>query len=491
MKQNSSSGEIVTASEKAHALRNAIPRDGLFKDKFWRIAPDPLPLPENLYEQILESGSRLHAFHKACNLLYRQSVEGKQPEWIHRYLDAGKSPSMIQLAREKSWKNDLPCVIRPDFLLTDGGLVLTELDSVPGGIGLTAWMQKAHASIADCRLPIADSGKEAVCDSMIESGMLQGFIAALSSALSTQHSALSHAAIVISEEAKDYRPEMEWLVEENAKCKKHHSRESGNPESKIQNSKLMVCPPQDLEYRSEGVFLHGERVDVIYRFFELFDLANISNIEKMISAAREGLVRVTPPFKPQLEEKLWLALFWFPQLAEFWRRELGDRYFHDLQKIIPFTWILDPAPLPPHAVIPRLDIHDWNQIVDFSQKQRDLILKISGFSERAWGSRGVFLGSDMPAEEWKSEVSRALAEFDTHPHILQRFAHTTLIEHSYYDFEQEKLVPLKGRLRLCPYYFVENDKAKLGGVLATLCPADKKFIHGMEDAIMTLAQPTM
>jgi hypothetical protein len=47
---------------------------------------------------------------------------------------------------------------------------------------------------------------------------------------------------------------------------------------------------------------------------------------------------------------------------------------------------------------------------------------------------------------------------------------------------------MPGRVRLCPYYFVtgENDaaRAQLGGVLATICPADKKIIHGMKDAIL-------
>ena len=45
-----------------------------------------------------------------------------------------------------------------------------------------------------------------------------------------------------------------------------------------------------------------------------------------------------------------------------------------------------------------------------------------------------------------------------------------------------------GRVRLCPYYFVlgegESAHTRLGGVLATICPADKKIIHGMKDAIL-------
>lgn len=49
-------------------------------------------------------------------------------------------------------------------------------------------------------------------------------------------------------------------------------------------------------------------------------------------------------------------------------------------------------------------------------------------------------------------------------------------------------MPMKGRVRLCPYYFVHGDgdgaRTQLGGVLATICPADKKIIHGMRDAIL-------
>jgi hypothetical protein len=46
---------------------------------------------------------------------------------------------------------------------------------------------------------------------------------------------------------------------------------------------------------------------------------------------------------------------------------------------------------------------------------------------------------------------------------------------------------MKGRARLCPYYFVAGEgdaaRAQLGGVLATICPPDKKIIHGMTEAV--------
>jgi hypothetical protein len=43
---------------------------------------------------------------------------------------------------------------------------------------------------------------------------------------------------------------------------------------------------------------------------------------------------------------------------------------------------------------------------------------------------------------------------------------------------------MKGRVRLCPYYFVEGNRVKVGGALATIAPADKKFLHGMSEAIL-------
>jgi hypothetical protein len=43
---------------------------------------------------------------------------------------------------------------------------------------------------------------------------------------------------------------------------------------------------------------------------------------------------------------------------------------------------------------------------------------------------------------------------------------------------------MRGRVRLCPFYFIREGKSDLGGTLATICPADKKLLHGMKDAIL-------
>jgi hypothetical protein len=43
---------------------------------------------------------------------------------------------------------------------------------------------------------------------------------------------------------------------------------------------------------------------------------------------------------------------------------------------------------------------------------------------------------------------------------------------------------MESRVRLTPYYFVVGGNTRLGGILATLCPHDKKKIHGMVTAVM-------
>ncbi len=55
----------------------------------------------------------------------------------------------------------------------------------------------------------------------------------------------------------------------------------------------------------------------------------------------------------------------------------------------------------------------------------------------------------------------------------------------YFDRKADDIATLDGRVRLCPYYYVVGDGVKLGGILATIAPADKRLIHGMSDAVMS------
>ena len=429
---------LATIDKKLQTIRNSLPNEGLFADKDWLISPEAFPISEKFADELEHLGHRLFVFQRACNQLYQLSARGKQPDWIAKYLDAGKPAELVESSRRKQIRDDLPRIIRPDLILTDEGYTIAEIDSVPGGIGLTGWLNQTYSAFDPEIIGGAD-------------GMIDGF-----------HSVLPRCGdIVISQEAATYQPEMQWMT---VQLRDRHC-----------DCEWRVVPAEN--YEPQG----GRDV---YRFFELFDLPNIPNVDNLLRANAEGRLRITPPIKPYLEEKMWFALFWMQPLREFWRRELGDKYFLQLQKAIPYSWLLDPTPLPQHAVIPRLEIHDWREATKFSQKERDLLLKVSGFSPLGWGSRGVALGADLPHHEWEKRIEHALTSFGEQPTILQQFHKGSLFEHQYYEGENGEVRALKGRVRLCPYYFVEGDRVKMRGALTTIVPADKKLIHGMRDGIM-------
>jgi len=432
------------AEQVSKTIRAALPPGGLFADQHWRISPTPFALGPELAKELDSLGRVLLQFYRAVNLLYRKSTEGKQPEWIARWLDQGKPAWLLELQRHPALKNELPRVIRPDILLTEGGFSITELDSVPGGIGLTAWLNKEYSEVS-----VQSSASKVLGGA---DGMLKGFASIFGDA--------KQVHIVVSEESGSYRPEMEWLAAQLG------------PRFTIHDSRFTGSAPGS----------------AVYRFFELFDVANVPGARRLFELATEKQIRLTPPPRPVFEEKLLFALLWNRNLRGFWRQELGEGFLNRLQQAVPYTWVVDPTPLPPHAAIPELNLTDWRQLMALSQRERELILKVSGYSEEAWGARGVYFGSDLSTAEWSVAVEKALREFDRSPYVLQRYHKPRLVESHWFDFERNQLVLMLGRVRLCPYYFVAGEgdaaRANLGGVLATICPADKKIIHGMKDAIL-------
>src|ERR1044071_124932 len=175
--------------DRLATIRAAFPKEGLFAEKEWLLSPDAFPIDRKFLADLEQLGHRLFVFQRACNQLYQQSIKGKQPEWVARYLDAGKPRDLIEFSRRKEIRDDLPRVIRPDLILTDTGYTIAEIDSVPGGIGLTGWLNDTYSKFANEKIGGSD-------------GMLEGFKTVLPNG----------GDIVISEEAATYRPEMEWIA---------------------------------------------------------------------------------------------------------------------------------------------------------------------------------------------------------------------------------------------------------------------------------------
>ena len=431
----------MSPAERIAHVRQNIPEEGLFRDKEWVLSPDPFVLDAATVELISALGPALRAFQRAFNQLYFESIETPDLRWVAALLDQGKPDSVVQLGRQSRWREDLPGVLRPDLVLTENGVCISELDSLPGGIGLTGWLNETYAAMGQ---PVIGGSH----------GMVDGFAAAF-----------PQEDILVSRESGDYQPEMHWLVE------KLNERSGGFPRS--------VMNPWNLTPRE----MAGSS---IYRFFELFDLDNVDLSTEMLKMAQEGEIQFTPPLKAFLEEKLWLVLFWSPHLRTWWEKVLSAEHLELLKKCIPEGWVVDPTALPPFAVYPGLNIQSWHEANRFGSKQRELVLKISGFSEVGWGSRSVSIGHDLSQEQWAAALDEALGSFPTNPYVMQRFHRARVVNHAAWDEATQATRAMKSRVRLCPYYFVPQgtEETHLGGVLATVCPADKKILHGMRDAMM-------
>jgi hypothetical protein len=460
----------LTAREQAHHLYEAIP-PGLFRVQdeneriAWRVSPEPFALSKEEYAAIEALGPDLLAFYRALNNLYNRSARGTAPAFIAEYLDQGKPQQIVKLGRQNRFKQEVPGVIRPDLIVTDRGFAATELDSIPGGMGFVGATMEAYCSLGIESLGGID-------------GIPAAFAAMLRHTTGVDHPTV---AIVVSDESADYRNEMGWLADA--------IRRLGFADAWLRR-------PQEVTFSEDGLFIRHEdgreaKLDAIYRNFELFDLFNVPKQELMLYSARHNRVKITPPPKASLEEKLAFALLHHHALGGLWRSELGEQRLARLKQVFPQTWILDPRAMPPQGVIAALEaggmpVSDFRQLATLPKSERAYVVKPSGFSPLAWGSRGVKIGDDMTREEWQGVLDSALASYEQTPWILQHFHKGKRVRQTYFDRERDEIREYDGRVRLCPYYFVTGEESvQLGGILATIAPADKRLIHGMTDAVMT------
>ena len=298
-------------------IRSSLSAQPLFEDKTWQLSPEAWPLKAEQLTQLEAIGVACLEFHQALETLYLRSVAGKNllrnkslvTPWVADYLDRGKPAALIQHARDPKNRGIFPTVLRPDLLLTEEGFVMTELDSVPGGIGLTAFFNRLYAGGSDSGDPnIVGTG----------AAMIRNFYDSLTALRPDLRSPL--IALVVSDEAATYRPEMQWLA----------------GQLQLQGYRVFCLDPDEifplgssLCFDVEG---NPEKIDIIYRFFELFDLPNLATANFIFEAWQAGEVAIAPPMRHFQEEKLALALFHHHLLvAQHVRFPAGQVHFFRLR----------------------------------------------------------------------------------------------------------------------------------------------------------------
>lgn len=431
----------------------------------WLLSPEPMQLSCQQLHKIKQIGRVLQNLARATEKMYKLCLKDPKLNWLQPLFENGKPQELLNYGKMNRFKRHLPQVIRPDLLITPKGFTLCEVDSVPGGIGFTASLQKAYKELGFTLAGDPDG--------------LEHLFLKMLLALSPENKPAPNIAIIVSDESQDYRLELQWLT---------HT-------IKTNYTNIHLIHPNQVQLNGQTLGFTDNKnqftpIDIIYRFFELFDLPNIPQIELIQYAVKKGMVAITPPFKPWLEEKFVLALVHHPFLEDFWLSQLVKDDLALLQEIIPQSWILDPSDIPPFsAVVPELNFsgkrfQNFAQLNKLTQKQRELVIKPSGFSPLAWGSRGVVIGHDVPQIEWEKQLDHALCSYEQTPHLLQRFENTLIHPYRYFNTDSGEIIDSEGRTRLCPYFFLINDEVQLAGILSTTCPKNKKIIHGMREGVM-------
>ena len=142
--------------------------------------PEPWKLSEEIVEELRRIGQACLDFYKALEILYSRSADGRkllrnrdvQVPRVAEYLDRGKPDELVKVSRSKKLKGRIPPVIRPDLLVTDDGFSITELDSVPGGIGLVAYLNALYEE--DSKYPML-GGEQSDGSGFLQASRFFGF----------------------------------------------------------------------------------------------------------------------------------------------------------------------------------------------------------------------------------------------------------------------------------------------------------------------------
>jgi hypothetical protein len=185
-----------------------------------------------------------------------------------------------------------------------------------------------------------------------------------------------------------------------------------------------------------------------------------------------------PSITPHLEEKAIMALIWDTRFEDFYKKQLGQATFDRLRNTIPKTWIIGQEQYFSQG-LPR-DINQTVDIAGLSRKDRQFVVKPSGFSKDASWAEGVNLIHEKSSEKAREILTNA-TNTTGNLYIVQEFKQGQKRKMQYENVDGG-LNNMDVRLRITPYYSTED--GKLLTVKATGCE-NTDFIHASSSSINT------
>ncbi|WP_050031215.1 hypothetical protein [Verrucomicrobium sp. BvORR034] len=106
---------------------------------------------------------------------------------------------------------------------------------------------------------------------------------------------------------------------------------------------------------------------------------------------------------------LWPALLHLQPFQADWEQPLRRNHVHVLGGMLPGSWVMDPTPLPPGAVIPVLEIAAWEELSLLNASGRSFLIS------DPWGNDVVSLPAGA---DWSSSIAEAVAKSPRERRIL-------------------------------------------------------------------------
>jgi len=391
------------------------------------LSPLPFELPQAIEEHLELYSQGIVAFYQACDEMLR--VLPKFSKW-GKILTHNRPEWLLQRAKEED--NIAHIFLRPDFILTEDGVATAEIETSPFGLALALFLNNAYAAQGLETIPNAK-----FIDYFIAEVMGDNIIGTL--------------CFMITAHTQQYRGQFQYLTQ------------------LLKNKGINVCiaMSDDINVKDGKCFVHGERLDVIYRGFYLYESINDEHIASILQSD----LKILPGYKSHLEEKAIMAMFFDDELEAIYRAKIG--YYYDvLYDIFPKTYILSDKP--PND----LGLRRWDDLADMPRKKRCFVLKISGFSYLGAWSRGVIFLNTLSQQQCRKVIQTALASDDVF--VIQEFKKGCRLQQEYYDFQDSTIKTMHGRVRFTPYL-----SAKTGQLLTaktTMCE-HTDYIHASTNSI--------
>lgn len=295
------------------------------KDYTARIGMETYPLSGSEVETLRRLGILIPRFLEGCVDLARRSVSGEYP-WLWQDLCFGRSDLQIAIWKRELERKDIVLAkrVRIDAIRTDKGLRINEFTlgaTGSGYSGLIDLISRKFFTGKNFFEPIAKKYVEAIHD-LLPNG---GFV-----------------GILLTPWRELYGPEQFALT--------------GllNEFGKIFGLKFAFAFTYEAEAREGGVYLRGEKLDLIERVFKEYTeidklilnrlVGLAAKIEKqIIDAYFEGKVLLHPNLLTFLDYKELMAWLFDEELESEWRKYLTDDMFEELKNIFAYTIIFRPG----------------------------------------------------------------------------------------------------------------------------------------------------